>query len=407
MATTKPKLDLANFAAIGAAAALPTPKPGDFTVAIDKIITKTQIRTKFDGLEELAASIREQGIIQALIVSANPDGTYNLIAGERRLRAAKLAGLQEVPVSVKRGTDALQARRMQVAENIERKDLTAFEEAMGVIEDVERYGTKEAIRIWNRSEGWINKRTQVKKYRSVAKETIESGLSGDFEILNCLNQLEGIDLKEAGKLHAKLLSGTVPSREEARNMVQRAKAWKEQQKQKRIAQVENKVAASDGQQQNDPSAENSQDDSEGLGETPADRVRKESRPNLKVVPPTSRTLADKTTVAASTVGKADQSQELRLALLKAGQANGATLAQLVTAINQLPLEHDEAEWILWTVVQDLVLPALSALQPDKSLQYVRKLAVDLKGTSAEVMWAKLHPEPQSPTPPSMPDEWRF
>lgn len=89
-----------------------------------------QPRTHFDeaALDELAASIREHGIIQPLIVSQRGEGRYELIAGERRWRAAQRAGLERVPVIV-RETTPQQLLELAVIENVQRADLNAIEEA--------------------------------------------------------------------------------------------------------------------------------------------------------------------------------------------------------------------------------------------------------------------------------------
>jgi ParB family chromosome partitioning protein len=81
-----------------------------------------------DALRELADSIREQGIIQPIIVEEAGDGTYTIVAGERRSRAARLAGLREVPALVRNYTDE---GRMEVSliENVQRADLNPLEEA--------------------------------------------------------------------------------------------------------------------------------------------------------------------------------------------------------------------------------------------------------------------------------------
>ncbi|HNY20667.1 MAG TPA: ParB/RepB/Spo0J family partition protein [Treponemataceae bacterium] len=89
-----------------------------------------QPRHEFDeeALKELADSIREHGIIQPIIVEEVGDGTYFIIAGERRTRAARLAGLTKVPVIVKKFSDE---RKLEVAliENIQRENLNPVEEA--------------------------------------------------------------------------------------------------------------------------------------------------------------------------------------------------------------------------------------------------------------------------------------
>lgn len=89
-----------------------------------------QPREKFDleELESLAASIREHGVIQPLIVSPSKGGIYTLIAGERRLQAARNAGLKTVPVVIRQATDQ-QLLELALIENIQRADLNAIEEA--------------------------------------------------------------------------------------------------------------------------------------------------------------------------------------------------------------------------------------------------------------------------------------
>ena len=89
-----------------------------------------QPRENFDEgeLENLAASIREHGVIQPLIVSPDKNGIYTLIAGERRLQAARKAGLTTVPVVIRHATDQ-QLLELALIENIQRADLNALEEA--------------------------------------------------------------------------------------------------------------------------------------------------------------------------------------------------------------------------------------------------------------------------------------
>lgn len=98
---------------------------------IDSIVpNRLQPRTIFDEekIRELSDSIKEQGIIQPLVVSPMNDGRYELIAGERRLRACRLAGLNEVPVVIKKVDDeGLLA--LAILENIQREDLNPLEEA--------------------------------------------------------------------------------------------------------------------------------------------------------------------------------------------------------------------------------------------------------------------------------------
>ncbi len=101
-------------------------------VPVDKIVANPfQPRKEFDAaaLDELAQSIRQQGIITPVTVRRMPDGTYQLIAGERRYRASQLAGLTELPAYIRTATD-MQMMEMALVENIQRADLGAMEVAL-------------------------------------------------------------------------------------------------------------------------------------------------------------------------------------------------------------------------------------------------------------------------------------
>lgn len=102
------------------------------TIPLKKIVANPyQPRKEFtpEALEELAQSIRQQGIITPVTVRKMPDGTYQLIAGERRCRAAQKAGLKEVPAYVRVATDN-QMMEMALVENIQRENLNAMEVAL-------------------------------------------------------------------------------------------------------------------------------------------------------------------------------------------------------------------------------------------------------------------------------------
>jgi ParB family chromosome partitioning protein len=102
---------------------------------------KYQPRTRMDegSLYELAESIRSQGIMQPILVRPIGGGRYEIIAGERRSRAAKLAGLTEVPVLVKEVPDEA-AAVMALIENIQREDLNPLEEAQGLQRLTQEFG---------------------------------------------------------------------------------------------------------------------------------------------------------------------------------------------------------------------------------------------------------------------------
>lgn len=92
-----------------------------------------------EQLQELAASIKEHGLIQPLIVTAAADGRYTLIAGERRWRAAKLVGLERLPVVVKEATPQ-EMLELAIIENVQRADLNPLEEAIAYQQLKEEFG---------------------------------------------------------------------------------------------------------------------------------------------------------------------------------------------------------------------------------------------------------------------------
>jgi ParB family chromosome partitioning protein len=106
-----------------------------------------QPRKRFDdeGLQALAESIRERGVVQPVLVRPRPGGTYELVAGERRWRAAKLAGLEILPALVQQRDDA-QSLEVALIENMAREDLNPIEAARAVAALVEELGlTREEV----------------------------------------------------------------------------------------------------------------------------------------------------------------------------------------------------------------------------------------------------------------------
>lgn len=102
---------------------------------------REQPRKEFDekALSELAESIAKHGVIQPLLVRPLSDGSYQLVAGERRWRASRLAGLTEVPVVIKELSDS-EAMEIALVENLQREDLNPIEEAQGLKLLIDTYG---------------------------------------------------------------------------------------------------------------------------------------------------------------------------------------------------------------------------------------------------------------------------
>jgi ParB family chromosome partitioning protein len=137
MVTKKPKgLGLGLEALLGPKVSdiPPAPQGLPTSLPLDRLRHgKYQPRTRMDegSLYELAESIKSQGVMQPVLVRPVDDGQYEIIAGERRVRAARLAGLDRVPVLVKLVADE-SAAVMALIENIQREDLNPLEEAQGL-----------------------------------------------------------------------------------------------------------------------------------------------------------------------------------------------------------------------------------------------------------------------------------
>ncbi len=149
---------------------------------------RSQPRKTFteDSLAELADSISQHGILQPLVVRPNPLGGYRIIAGERRWRASRLAGLTEVPAIVKDVTDA-EAMEIALIENLQREDLDPIEEARGYRQLIDSCGY-----------------TQEQAAERLGKS--RTGVTNSLRLLNLEEPV--LELVHTGKLstgHAKVL----------------------------------------------------------------------------------------------------------------------------------------------------------------------------------------------------------
>ncbi|MCX7850882.1 ParB/RepB/Spo0J family partition protein, partial [Thermus sp.] len=110
-------------------------RPATSTLPLAELVPRPQPRRRFDeaSLATLADSIRAHGVLEPLLVRPVGEGRYEIIAGERRYRAAKLAGLSEVPVSVLEA-DEKTAQALALMENLQREDLNPYEETLGVLD---------------------------------------------------------------------------------------------------------------------------------------------------------------------------------------------------------------------------------------------------------------------------------
>jgi ParB family chromosome partitioning protein len=143
---------------------------------------KYQPRQKMEAvaLQELAESIREQGVMQPLLVRLVAPGKYEIIAGERRFRAATLAGLKEVPVLVSGANDQA-AAAMALVENMQREDLNPLEESQGLARLIEEFGFthEQAAKAVGKSRSAVS---NLLRLNQLAKPVQAMLLAGDIDM---------------------------------------------------------------------------------------------------------------------------------------------------------------------------------------------------------------------------------
>ena len=177
-----------------------------------------------ESLEELAESIKEYGVIQPIVVSKQ-EGYYAIVAGERRWRAAKIAGLNEIPAIIREDDDQIN-REIALIENIQREDLNPYEKALGIRQLMDKYGM-----------------TQEQVSKKIGKS--RSSISNTVRILFLAPDV--LELVKQGKLtegHCKALAGIDdPQRqyEVALRMIERGESVRQAESKNRTTKKEKKL----------------------------------------------------------------------------------------------------------------------------------------------------------------------
>lgn len=174
-----------------------------FHLDIEKIEpNKNQPRKNFsdETLTSLADSIKENGIIQPILVCKKEEEKYKIVAGERRYRAAKMVGLKEIPVVVK---ELEEEKIVEIAliENLQREDLNPIEEAKGFLNLIEKYGLTqdEVARKVGRSRSFITNSIRLLKLPKEVIKEIETGNLSSGQARALLSIKEEEELKKAAK----------------------------------------------------------------------------------------------------------------------------------------------------------------------------------------------------------------
>ena len=168
-----------------------------------------QPRREFDEakLEELASSIKSHGLLQPVVIRVRPDGAYELIAGERRLRASILAGLDEIPAIVENVSDK-DASTFALIENLQREDLNPLEEASGYHRLQEEFGLTQddLAKVVGKSRSTVANSIRLLGLGTRSKQLLQSGHleMGHARALLALNGVEQDKIAEliANKKHS-------------------------------------------------------------------------------------------------------------------------------------------------------------------------------------------------------------
>jgi ParB family chromosome partitioning protein len=218
------------------------------TIAIDRVRPgKLQPRTHMDdaALAELADSIKEQGVMQPILVRPVDGGRFEIIAGERRWRAAQRAGLREIPALVK-SVDDNNALALALIENIQREDLNPLEEALGLARLVEEFGHThdQAAKAVGRSRSAVS---NLLRLTQLAKPVQDHLMSGALEMGHA-RALLALPVAEQGGAAARVVSETLSVRETERlvgtliNPAQRAARRAASSRDADTVRLENEVA---------------------------------------------------------------------------------------------------------------------------------------------------------------------
>lgn len=421
----KPKLNLASFTGVMSAAAGKTTAP-DAEIDIELIDVERQVRTDLGDLAPLAASIADIGVLEPIILLDLGNGRFRLIAGERRFRASLLAGLTKIPAVIKRGLSELQIRQIQVIENNEREDLSPYDEAMGVSEDVDKFGFKEAQAIWNRSEGWVSKRMAVKNYAEPVCDLLKSKLCGDLEVLHSLNQLHAESVDDFKHMARRLKDGVPLSRDEARNKVAAVKAFKRQEAEFAKKRAEVKAGKTPAAVKPEAKAK-AEKIPKWLEEQRKKDAEKQkggtSSPDVETAPTTSQPYLPDLTPSVAEVEAAERKrlerglESLRNEIFEWGDANMGQFNSMKRKLAELECDMNETEFVLWSGFLSMVLPMMDALGNERALSFVKRLQTEFKTKTPILMWREQHMLASGADPedelaervkiPAMPADWRF
>jgi len=196
-------------------------------VPLDDITVKPQVREEFEDEEnsmaDMTASVRKHGVFQPILIRPVAGGPlpYELVAGERRYIASRNAEKKAIPAIIRKMTDE-EATLVQLAENIQRKNLTQIEEAKRIQKDLDELGSVDAVlEKHNKGRAWLSKILSLLKLPEQAKRLISEKVSADLEVINAVKTIEKHDPAKAKKLVDTLKE--TRGKEDARKQVAKVK----------------------------------------------------------------------------------------------------------------------------------------------------------------------------------------
>lgn len=166
----------------------------------------TQVRRFFseEALDSLAGSIKAQGILQPIVVRPGKDGKMEIVAGERRYRAAQRAGRTNAPVIVRDDLVGKDLTIIQVVENLQREGLTLAETCLGVSRLVDSVGLQDAAKQLGKSEAWVSKHASVIGLPDPIKKLVHEGKIDSVDVAKEMATLMDLNPKEATRLIQRL-----------------------------------------------------------------------------------------------------------------------------------------------------------------------------------------------------------
>lgn len=198
-------------------------------IPLDKISTKDQVRKKFHNMEELSEDIKARGLLQPItVVKGDEPGTFIVLVGERRFRAAKLAGLKTIPAFVRPSQNEFNRISDQLAENIQREKLAPLEIArslneMKVINDLSNRQLAEVV---NKDLKYVGSHLALLRGPDSVQSLLEDGLLNDVDAADNLIKIFGFDESVGQKFVDRYRNEDSPSRKEIRGELKRLKSEK-------------------------------------------------------------------------------------------------------------------------------------------------------------------------------------